>query len=163
MTSYKETYEIEFIKRTKEILNNYNRKERGYKFTLLLNCLVSLIILPSERSSLDKPPLWNTRISQIPLFNSRVHPVWSDGKDHTLGEFVKKLRNGIAHQNVEPINKNGQFVGVKIWNVNPRNITDFEVEFNRHALHDFANFIADQYLHHVSAQRQQTIIEGIDG
>src|SRR5689334_18423128 len=118
MSSYKEIYEIEFITRTKQILNNYNKRKGGYKLTLLLNCLVSLIILPSERAGLDKPPLWDSTTKHIDLFNTKIHPVWSDGKEHTLGEFVKKLRNGIAHQNIKPINKNNQFVGVKIWNIN---------------------------------------------
>lgn len=163
MGSYKEIYEIEFITRTKEILNKYNKRKGGYKLTLLLNCLVSLIILPSERSGFDKPPLWDIMTKHIDFFNTKIHPVWSDGKEHTLGEFVKKLRNGIAHQNINPINKNNQFVGVKIWNINYKKAIDFEVEFNRHTLHEFANLIADQYLHHISAQKKIKIIEGTDG
>jgi hypothetical protein len=162
MGSYKEIYEIEFITRTKKILNDYNKRKSGYKLTLLLNCLVSLIILPSERTGFDKPPLWNIETNHIPLF-AKIIPVWTDGKNHTLGEFVKKLRNGIAHQNIEPINRNNHFVGVKVWNVNYKKAIDFEVEFNRHTLHEFANFITDQYLHHISAQKKMRIIDGTDG
>jgi hypothetical protein len=164
MGSYKEVYEIEFITRTQKIINDYNKRKSGYKLTLLLNCLVGLIILPDQRMGFGKPPLWDIEINQIPLFQTaKINPKWSSNTKHTLAQFLRKLRNGIAHQHINPINRNNHFVGVKIWNVTPQNITDCEVEFNRHSLHEFANFIADQYLHHISAQQQKQIIQTTDG
>lgn len=162
MGSYKEIYEIEFITRTKKIVNDYNKRKRGYKLTLLLNCLVGLIILPSERTIIEKPPLWNKDTNQIPLF-TKIDHAWKDGKNHTLGEFVKKLRNGIAHQNVDPINRNNQFVGVRIWNINPQGNIDFEVKLDRHSLHAFANLVSDQYLHNISIQQLKQIIKIKEG
>jgi hypothetical protein len=162
--SYKEIYEIEFITRTRKIINDYNKRKNGYKLTLLLNCLVGLIILPDQRTEYGKPPLWEIEIDQIPIFqNAKISPKWSNNNKHTLEQFIRKLRNGIAHQNIEPINRNNHFVGVKIWNVNQQNIIDCEVKFDRHTLHEFASFIADQYLHHISAQKQKRIIGGTDG
>ncbi len=164
MGSYKEVYEIEFITRTRKILNDYNKRKSGYKLTLLLNCLVGLIILPDQRMPFGKPPFWDTEISQIPLFQTaKINPTWSSNSRHTLAQFLRKLRNGIAHQNIEPINRNNQFVGVKIWNVTPQNVIDCEVELDRRSLHEFANFIADQYLHHISDQRQKQIVQKTDG
>ena len=111
-----------------------------------------------------KPPLWDTELDQIPLFQTaNINLIWSTKSKHTLGQFLRKLRNGISHQNIEPINRNNQFVGVKIWNVTPKDVIDCQVELDRRSLHEFANFIANQYLHHISEQRQKQIIQKTDG
>ena len=40
-----EVFDVEFILRTKKIISDYKGK---YNITLLLNCLLGLVILPSE-------------------------------------------------------------------------------------------------------------------
>jgi hypothetical protein len=126
-----------------------------------------LIILPNERAQNDSPALWNKEIKDLAIFSDLQIKVFNPIKgkdknrniiyyDKTLKYFLKKLRNGIAHQNIEPINEGGQFVGVNIYNRH-YGITDFECEFRRGGLEKLANFIAEQYLHHVSLQQRQNV------
>ena len=147
-------YDIEFVERTKKIIAEYKGE---YKLTILLNCMIGLVILPNERLQNIAPELWNRNIEELPIYSDlRVNifnPIQKKDKEtggfiyyrKTVEIFLKKLRNGIAHQNIQAINENGSFVGVIIRN-KFRSIVDFEVAFRRRELQKFANFIADQYL-----------------
>ena len=67
-------------------------------------------------------------------------------KNLTLHKFLKKIRNGVAHQNISPTNQKGEWKGLRIWNHNSYGIKDFEVEFTINQLKDFAIFIGEKYL-----------------
>ena len=66
----------------------------------------------------------------------------------TMKVLLQKIRNGLAHQKIEPINHGGKFAGVIIRNYfNDAQIRkDLEVYFSQQELKDFALFIADEYL-----------------
>ncbi len=66
----------------------------------------------------------------------------------TLKVLLNKIRNGLAHQHIEPINENGNFVGVIIRNYfdDAKVHKDLEVYFSQQELKEFALFIADEYL-----------------
>ena len=150
-------FEIDFIERTKNLVIEYNGE---YKLTNLLNCLIGLIILPNERAQDDFPMVWDEEIKDLPIYPDlkilSFEPIQKidrqSGKityyPKTLKFFLKKLRNGIAHQNIKPINDGNLFVGVTISN-RFQGIKDFEIEFRRKELQIFAIFIAEQYLHHI--------------
>jgi hypothetical protein len=149
-------FEVEFVERTQSILIEYAGE---YKLTNLLNCMIGLVILPNERAQNDFPALWERDIKDIPIFSDLKIKIFNPikGKDKitgtteyfatTLKIFLKKLRNGIAHQNIEPINENDLFVGAVFRN-KIYGVVDFEVEFRRRELETFANFVANQYLYH---------------
>lgn len=64
----------------------------------------------------------------------------------TLYKFLKKIRNGVAHQNISPNNQGKKWKGLRLWNHNEYGIKDFEVEFYIGELKVFAIFIAQKYL-----------------
>ncbi len=74
-------------------------------------------------------------------------------KDMTLRELLSKIRNGVSHQNIEPINADKEWKGVRIWNIN-RELKDFEVKFEVSELKCFSIFIAETYLKEARARQQ---------
>ena len=145
-------YEREFVIRTQDILQNYHGE---YKLTNAVNCMLGLIILPNEMLARSQSPKWNSLIVDIQeLSFLRVRlfePIRGTRNGiteyfpKTLKIFLKKIRNGLAHQNITPINFDGLFTGVIIKNYHGRDL-DLEVEFDRHELEKFALFIAGEYL-----------------
>lgn len=147
-------FEIDFVRRTKDLLK-YNGP---WDMTNLINCTLGLIILPYENIQENPPPFWNTeldKITNLPSFELlRFEPIKEiKGPEFkyypkTLKVLLQKIRHGLAHQNIEPINENGQFTGVIIKNYYPSNSgnLDLEVHFSQQELKNFALFIADEYL-----------------
>jgi len=99
MGNYK-NIETEFIERTlhlisqyESILHQYNFEEQ-YNYTLLVNCLLGLIVLPKEKtiSYLPKEFLGKELKKQMGINMSSFN---SDIKD--LKDLIIKLRNCIAH------------------------------------------------------------------
>jgi len=150
-------FKTEFVDRTKEILLNY---EGEYKLSNAINCMLGLLILPYENVRNNPDTFWDTDLNAIPDFPAfRIHvfqPVHKVKKGgiieyypKTLRVFLQKIRNGLAHQHIRPVNTNGRFTRVVIENYfdpDNRNILDMEVEFTRKQLEKFALFIADEYL-----------------
>ncbi len=60
--------------------------------------------------------------------------------------YIDHVRNGIAHQNIEAISHEGKWVGIKLWNINPKNRKDFEIKFTIDELRKFAIYISNEYL-----------------
>jgi len=147
-------YEREFVERTIAILQNYDGE---YKLTNAINCMLGLIILPNEMLNRSRSPKWTMLIEEIQELNflhiQHFEPIKGKNRDtgeveyysKTLKIFLKKVRNGIAHQNIRPINTDGLFTGVEIKNRHG-NIIDLEVEFSRHEFEQFALFVAGEYL-----------------
>lgn len=67
--------------------------------------------------------------------------------DKTLGCFLKKIRNGIAHiSNCEPINDNGKWIGIKIKDINTRNRnTELEITLKYKEIKIISKYISDEY------------------
>jgi hypothetical protein len=64
--------------------------------------------------------------------------------EYTKDWFLKKIRNGIAHQNMTAKNENEKWIGVRIWNEH-YGLVDFEIEFTIEELKEFAIFIAGEF------------------
>jgi hypothetical protein len=153
----KEKYDTEFIKRTQTLIKDY----RGvYTTTLLLNCLLGLIILPNEFKERKgrKFNFLNQEIQNIKeiqdiiskksfLFNptKRNKGLYMPDKK-SLKNFLKKIRNGAAHQRIEPITENGKWKGVKIEDINGAKNLELEIELTIKELRDFAFFISTKYI-----------------
>lgn len=67
-------------------------------------------------------------------------------KNLTLKEFIRNIRNGIAHQNLMATSQSEHWEGVRIWNHNKDGIKDFEVEFTISQLKKFAVFIGREFI-----------------
>ncbi len=158
----KEKYDTEFIKRTQTLIKDYQHRNGVYTTTLLLNCLLGLIILPNEFKERKgrKFNFLNQEIQNIAeiqgiiskkgfLFNpttKKKGQYVSDKK--SLKNFLKKIRNGTAHQRIEPINENGKWKGIKIEDINDANNKNLElkIELTIKELRDFAFFISTKYI-----------------
>lgn len=150
-----EKFNIKFVERTKEILESY---KGAHEVSNLLNCTLGLIILPYEQIKEKQNSFWDTElltISNLPSFGiHKFEPIQSIRKENikyypkTLKVFLQKIRNGLAHQNIQPVNENETFKGVIISNYfdKAKKHEDLKVEFGRDQLKEFALFIANEYL-----------------
>jgi hypothetical protein len=149
-----EKFDIEFIERTRIIIDSYDGK---YNITLLLNCLLGLIVLPSEFYRKKSQTFFDTDISEIDdlkdltngiIFNPtrRKKKRFIEDKK-TLGTLIKKVRNGISHQQIECTEDGGNWKGVIIrdFNIGNNNNLELEVRWTTKQLREFAFYVADNY------------------
>lgn len=103
MGNYK-NFEVDFVDRTLRLIAQYETTlykydfERQFNYTLLVNCLMGLIILPKEKAISYLP---NNRINaqlkqDMGIIQSTIN---SDIKD--LKELIIALRHSIAHCNID--------------------------------------------------------------
>ncbi|GJQ61154.1 MAG: hypothetical protein SCALA702_02070 [Melioribacteraceae bacterium] len=173
-----ENYDIDIIERTKEILEAnfelFSRNDR--EFTFLVNCLLGIVVAATEnekrKAKIFKGKIDNEFMNIIP---ERVRFIKSKRKNFSINEnnsraekqqigdkyeiavkskiwLLTKLRNCIAHQHIAPINEDGNWVGVKLWNVD-RKYRDFEIVFTQVELKGFCIYIANYYLNNRNKKR----------
>lgn len=140
-------YDTELVRRTIELIDSYKGK---YDITLLMNALLSLIILPNESNKRRKLKYFDENIYEIndirfvissPMFTFDPQ----DGK-YLFKNLLRRVRNGIAHQRIETISKDGKWTGVIIQDLNKDETVGLHMELSIEELKIFANFIANRYL-----------------
>lgn len=97
---YPDSIEIDFVKRTLEIINDYSG---NYEVTLLINCCLGLLVLPKEKYFKSIP------IEEIPIEGK----LWGLSRDsvnvgcsvcgYQLRDVIRKIRNGVCHFKVKTI------------------------------------------------------------
>ena len=150
-----EVFDIEFINRTKTIITAY---KGTYNITLLLNCLLGLIVLPSEYYNRRRKTFFSTDIAEIPelfglLDNGTFNPTkrkknqWIDDQQ-TFKNLIKKVRNAVSHQHIKCVGNDGKWESVTFRDVNffNQNNIELEVTWTTKELKKFALFVADSYL-----------------
>jgi len=182
MTAIKD-YKIDFIKRTKEMLEeNYESfKEKDKEVTFLLNCLLGLIVSISEnekkgnevfKGNIDDDflillpdkirfvedkqmtnDLTNINLNELNVKIKISHKNALKGKSKLW--LINKIRNGIAHQNINGINEDGRWVGVRLQNSN-NSKKDFEIIFTIAELKKLAIALADMYLMKINTNQPTT-------
>ena len=101
-------FEPEFIQRTKNLIHQYSSLcedfpfVEQYNYTLMINCLLGLIIMPKEKviSYIPTERLTETFKSEIGLKNSYISP-----NIVTLRGLITKLRHAVAHFDMEVISE----------------------------------------------------------
>jgi len=146
-----EKFNIDFVKRTIKILDHYNG---DYSFSNLINCTLGLIILPYEARGSSS--IFNKNIAVIDslpsftLINFNPIKVIKNNEvfyyPKSLKVLLQKIRNGLAHQNIRPVNFDGILKSIVISN-KYRSKQDLEIEFTEYELKNFALFISETYLH----------------
>ncbi|MFK5981520.1 MAG: HEPN family nuclease [Flavobacteriaceae bacterium] len=112
MGNYK-NIEHDFIERTMNLISQYESLlhrfpfEEQYNYTLLINCLLGIIVLPKERvfSHIPNPRLTNALKRKMGLDASKINPNYTNLRDLIIG-----LRNSIAHFNFEIISQTDDFL-----------------------------------------------------
>lgn len=96
--------EHDFIERTlnlieqyENVLNDFPFAEQ-YNYTLLINCLTGLIVMPKERSinAIPNESLSLEMRNDMGLIHTIIDP-----RCKTLRSLIKKLRNCVAHFTIE--------------------------------------------------------------
>lgn len=101
--------ESEFIERTMSLISQYCKTldqypfDEQFNYTLTINCLLGLIVMPKERVVRYIP---NTRLTndfrkQIGLESSEI-----GAGINTLGELIQSLRHSVAHFDIDVISEN---------------------------------------------------------
>lgn len=112
MGNYK-NIEHDFIERTMKLIAQYESIlykypfEEQYNYTLLLNCLLGVIVLPKEYhyAHIPNPIITNKLKQSMGLKESIIN---NDYK--RLRELIHGLRNAIAHYNFEIISNTDDFL-----------------------------------------------------
>lgn len=128
-------YNLDFCKRSKELLETMypETEKKGLEFTFLINCLMGLVVIVKEKSN---DGVFSKKISQTELGN--LLP--SHFQEMKVKEFLRFLRNAIAHQDIEAI-------GDKEWDaVKIKGNIDLELSLEKDRLKEIAIFLADEYL-----------------
>ena len=179
-------YKIEFIERTKEILERefHNFEDKDREVTFLLNCLVGLIVTVSENENrkleVFKGKIDDHFLALIPkkiAFVEKESPVdnstdlihksvtkldvqvehLEDLKVKDKFWLLNKIRNGITHQHINAVNEDKKWVGVRLWNEPTSNMKDFEIIFTIEQLRRFAIEISQKYLSEKNQQQSEQL------
>jgi hypothetical protein len=161
--SYINHFHIEHVIRTLDNLANYKGE---YEFTMLINSLSGLLILPveyiKERKAGEITPL--SDISNIRLNRFRLSFLDSINDEYyfnlknpelTFRKFLFLIRNSFSHMNIQEINNHQSFTGIKIWNKNGNNEKTFEMIFTYKELKDFIIYISELFLEDLTYDRKR--------
>mgnify|MGYP006971735529 CR=1 FL=1 len=114
MGNYKDL-ELDFIERTISLISQYDQLliatdipfEEQYNYTLLINCLLGLIVLPKQRtrSYIPKTLITSDLKKEMGLTNSII-----SSNINNLRDLVMQLRNSIAHFDLEILSYDKKFL-----------------------------------------------------
>lgn len=109
---YEPEFAKSFMSRTLEIVAEY---DGAYDATLLINCLLGLLVLPKE-ALLNKIPA--TPFDSLDQWGIQPSSIKNTGKcdyghqhDLSLRQLVRRMRNAVAHFQVEPFPQQGYVAG----------------------------------------------------
>ena len=153
-------YDRELIRRTIEL----NKSYKGiYSITLLVNSLLSLIVLPHEKKGYRNIQFLKSNIIDVPQIHNLLAKddfIFVEGGNikkiagndtfvpypRNLQHFLRRIRNGISHQHIEPISdENNKWIGVIIRDIH-NNACGLQIHFTIEELKSFAMFIGESYL-----------------
>jgi hypothetical protein len=161
-----------FVERTKEILKSYTGER---DFTLLINTMIGLLILPNEHYEKNKKPFFNCLLNKKITDCDRIKSIFTEriikiedengrekdiqkcifkknsgdtkkASELPLYELLKKMRNAFAHFNVVPIKDGNRWDGIIIKNVNKNKITTMELYISQEELYIFVDYVIGKYL-----------------
>ena len=169
-------YNWDFVSRSKKLIaNNYDSLiKQDLEVTMLVNCIISLICL--IESSRDEglyvdENLYAQFLSSY-KFRAKFSPFdWEDReivngegflldglgdnncfKAMEVKKILKVIRNSFAHQHIKPINADGVWFGIRVWNKIPHTERiDFILEINNIELKNLYNSLADIHCESVGA------------
>jgi len=102
-----ENIDIDFAKRTLRIIEQYDQNSQpgpeNFEVTLLINCLVGLLVLPHERRIDVIPDVEIEKLVDWGIDGSftKSWGAMKKGEQKTLRQLVRRLRNSIAHFQLE--------------------------------------------------------------
>ena len=144
------SFDIDFIERTEKIINYCcSKKDFSYDFTLLINCLLGLLILPREyyeEKDLFNTYKFNTKINRLPqeiknIFSNAEAPehikdiissskkciIYYEGKEVennlecSFFTVLNHLRNAVSHCHIIPVKyiDKDEWEGIVLTDIDP--------------------------------------------
>lgn len=106
MSEYAGKFDRIFMERTKDIIENVETK---HKFTLLLNCTLSLICQPIEKLNTNIIENRGRKAKNYEIIDqvASVLKKYNRNLNGSNLQILRCLRNGIAHLNISHTNSNG--------------------------------------------------------
>ena len=105
------------------------------------------------KEEINKKSLISQLENEFTIENTLNIDKYDQIKNLTLKQFIRYLRNGIAHQNLMATSNNEHWKGIRIWNHNNVGIKDFEVEFKISELRKFAIFIGEKFIENYESKK----------
>ena len=153
--------DINFVKRTQRIIKDY---EGDLEYSLLINCMLGLILLPVEVNKQKQLSFLQHNINDIDIIQS----IFSKDKKHifnptkynkkskvyenvpkSLLTFIIHLRNSFAHfSNARANNQEGEWISVRLKDINIYNKDNVELEITieKDDLKILAMFLSNEYI-----------------
>lgn len=142
---------ITLIKQYEGVYSQFEFKEQ-YNYTLLINCLLGLIVMPKERVITYIP---NTRLTQEFKNKIGLKKSWINSDIRNLKDLIIKLRHSVAHFDISVESRNDKKLIDEIIFKDKHNGTSYEiVKFEANELLPFINYYANLLLQNIKKYRQ---------
>lgn len=139
-------FDKEFVERTKRIVETQCNDESDYNVTLLLNCLMGLVSLPTERTTSKDTSFMEACVNKLNCLGV-IKESTSDDKT------FRTVKNALSHMYVEPKNKDGFIETVVLQDRISRSAdAHTELHFKIDQLKSFALFVANKHLERFSSK-----------
>lgn len=133
-------FDKEFVERTKNIVQTQCKDDFEYDVTLLLNCMLGLVSLPTERTNHGHNSFKQECVNKLKNMGVIVS---STDDDKTF----RTVKNALSHMNIAPQNKDGVIDSIIIKDRRDRRSPfHTELQFTVLQLREFALFVADKHL-----------------
>lgn len=139
---------LDFINRTKRNLEviqkislDASKENQVHEVTQLINSLFGLLIFPKEKMFDSIPEIPYTDLVEKGW--PKIEIIQSQAYELTLKEFVRLMRNSLAHFNVEFLSDGKTISGIKLWNIRNSKKTweaKFEMEVLQRFIYKFCDF-----------------------
>ncbi len=158
-------FETDFVQRTLTLIDQYNEMievqgkpfREQYNYTLTLNCLLGLIVLPKERALSFLPA---DRLTQQLKTNMGLRESQLPGPEMTLRALILKMRNSVAHFSVQVVSVNDErLVDLIAFRDNPEDENAYAT-FSASELLPFLKYYAAMLLDNIFRRRAQGIAVG---
>lgn len=153
-------FETDFVERTLALIEQYTGtvEERPFpeqfNYTLILNCLLGLIVMPKERviSRLPADRLTSELKTQMGL-NLSVLP----GPEMTLKNLIIKMRHSVAHFSIETRTLSPENLMDEIVFIDNDNGGEVYAVFRASELFSFLRYYADRLLTNLQRRSNQRL------
>lgn len=133
-------FDKDFVERTKIIVQTQCKDDFEYDVTLLLNCMLGLVSLPTERTWPNQSSFKQECVNKLKNMGVIVNGTDDD-------KTFRAVKNALSHMNIAPQNKDGVVDSIIIKDrLNRNSPVHTELRFTVPQLKEFALFVADKHL-----------------
>ena len=133
-------FDKEFVERTKIIVQTQCKDDFKYDVTLLLNCLLGLVSLPTERTSHNQSLFKQDCVNKLKNMGVIINYTNDD-------KTFRTVKNALSHMNIQTQNSDGVVETIIIRDRKDKKAPfHTELRFTVMQLKEFALFVADKHL-----------------